>query len=317
MIFLDPGFFLFLVALAVWIAFRLSPLYGWAIDFSAAAEALVLGSTWRVKTRWIPTVLRVAGLCLLVAALARPVEIRTEVTVPPEGIDLVVLVDRSSSMGETVAGTGRSKLDLLEAAAADFVGARGSDRIALIAFGRTPETLCAFTLDQEAVAARLGAIEAFERNADEDGTAIGAGLAEAAHLLGRSRAESRVVVLFTDGGENRFVIEPLAAARLCAAEGVRVHTVALDLGGAARDEADLDTGLHEAIAAITGGDFFRVSDSGGLDRALAALDRMEKSPSGGRSFTLYDDRFRSAALPAACLLLLAFGLKRFVYRRAP
>ncbi len=317
MTFLDPGFFLFLVPLALWSATCLTPSGRRALDFPAASEVLDAGPTWRVKTRWLPMVLRAAGLCCLVIALARPVEVRTEVTVLPEGIDLVVLVDRSSSMGESPPESDRSTLALLEEVAADFVRARDNDRIALVAFARTPETLCAFSLDQKAVAERLRAIDAVERNADEDGTAIGAGLAEAASLLERSRAESRVVVLFTDGGENRFVIEPLAAARLCAARGVRVHTVALDLNRDRSDEEDLDTRLHERIASITGGDFFRVGNRGDLDRVFDRLDMMEKSPSEGRSFPVHDDRFRTAAIPGAFLLLLALGLKRFLYRRAP
>lgn len=317
MIFLDPGFFFFLGALALWIVFRLRPTGRGALDFPAAADVFAAGRTWRVRTRWLPTVLRAAGLCCLIVALARPVVVRTEVAVLPEGIDLVVLVDRSSSMGESAADSDSSTLGLLEEVAADFVRARANDRIALVAFARTPETLCPFSLDQNAVAERLRAIDAVERNADEDGTAIGAGLAEAAVLFDRSRAESRVVVLFTDGGENRFVIEPLAAARLCAARGVRVHTVALDLKRAGPVEEDLDTRLHERIAAITGGNFFKVSDPGDLDRVLDRLDRMEKSPSEGRRFPVHDDRFRTAALPGGCLLLLAFGLKRLLYRRAP
>jgi len=322
--FLDPGFFFLLVPVAVWLFFGLKPSRRRALDFPAAAEALEAGTTWRVTTRWLPTLLLAAGFCLLVIALARPVEVRTEVALRPEGIDLVVLVDRSSSMGENVPGADLSTLALLEEVAAHFVCGRENDRIALVAFARTPETLCAFSLDQRAVAERLRTIEAVGRNAGEDGTAIGAGLAEAARLLEGRRAESRVVVLFTDGEENRFVIEPLAAARLCAARGVRVHTVALDLNRSAPDrnrsapgDEELDTGLHERIAAITGGEFFRVGDRGDLDRVFHRLDGMEKSPSEGRRFPVHDDRFRRAALPGAFLLLLALGLKRFLYREAP
>jgi Ca-activated chloride channel homolog len=294
-----------------------------AADFPALDEACAAGRTWRQKTLWVVPAIRIILFVLLVFSLARPCVVRAEIPILPEGIDIVVVVDRSSSMGALSEGRAgeRSTLDLLKEAAGDFVRARGNDRIALVAFSRTPETLFPFTLDEAALAARLDRIEAVEPGSEEDGTAIGAGLAEAARLFtgtengeggGDSREKGRVVILFTDGEENRFVVEPLRAARLCVGLGVRVHTVSLDFG-----EEKIDGALNDRIAAITGGCLFRVSAPGDLAGTLAALDSMEKTPIEGRSFSLREDRYLWFLIPAFLLAIAGFLLSRTVYGRVP
>jgi len=338
MSFCDPGFLLLLGLPCIWLALRrLRRPKGrgaGSIAFPAADALAACGTTWRARTRALPGLLLGCGVVLAVVALARPVEVRSQIPLLSEGVDLVLVVDHSSSMGEPIrsgledrhdgsgAGDGRdaegvaparsSALDLVKAAAARFVDSRPHDRIAVVTFSRTSKTLTPFTLDHGAVAERLRGVTAVPDRSEEDGTAIGAGLAEAARLCRASRAENRVVILLTDGRENRFTIEPLAAARLCADMGIRVHTVALDL----REERLTDD-LHREIAALTGGEALHVGRSGDLARALGRLDLLEKSPIEGRAVNYYHDRYRAFLLPAAALLLAGVCLTLTVYRRLP
>jgi len=158
MVFNDPGFLAFLAAPAAWFALRWLAVRAEgrgaaslpAVTFPAAAEARAAGSSWRTRTLWIPAVLKAAGLILVVLALARPVMVRAEIPVPSEGIELVMVLDRSSSMGTFPARSAgkvpsadssrsaESTINILKRVASDFVRARASDRIALVTFARTP-----------------------------------------------------------------------------------------------------------------------------------------------------------------------------------
>lgn len=320
MIFLDPWFLLLIVAVPFWIVLRRRRSGRTAALFPAASEAGEAAATWRTRTAWIPAFLQGAGFLLFVAALARPVQLVAEIPIFTEGIDLALVVDCSSSMGEAVPDNGSAggeeggptSIDVVRDAASRFVLSRRGDRVALVSYSRAPCMESPFTLDREAVAARLRALEAVPQGSDEDGTAIGAALAEAAGLFRDSRTEGREVLLLTDGLENRFSVEPMAAARLCAGLGVPVHTVALDLG-----TERLDTELHEKIARITGGRFFRVEETGGIEAAHAVLDRVVKSPAEKRSLPYYRDAFRICLVPGILLVAAAFCLQQTVFRRVP
>ncbi len=314
----DPGFLVLLVLPLIRLLWSRAARSRDTVEFPAVDAVDEAGTTWRVKTLWVPGFLGAAGIALCILALARPALVRARVPVLSEGIDLVVVVDRSSSMGEAAASDGRSALEIVIGIARDFIAARRNDRVGLVAFARYPETICPLTLDRSALVERLGGIAAAERGGDEDGTALGAGLAEAAALLEKSRAESKVVLLFTDGRENRFVIEPLAAARLLEGIGARAHTVAIDFDDVRRSgEEKLDTSLHLRIAEITGGRSFGISSARDLGEAMSLLDEMEKTPVEGRSFPLYEDVFRCLLFPGALVLLAGFVLGGTVYRRLP
>jgi len=257
---------------------------------------------------------------LFVVALARPVHVAEEKPIFTEGIDLALVVDRSSSMGgdpvsgssEDREGRGHGLLKAVQETASRFILSRSGDRVALVSFSRSPRRESPLTLDREAVARRLRSLEAVPQGFEEDGTAIGAALAEVAELFSESRAEGREALLLTDGLENRFTVEPLAAARVCAGLGIRVHTVALDLG----DEV-LDTELHEKIAAITGGRFFVVHETEGIEAAHAVLNDVVKSPAEKRSHPYYRDDFRIFLVSGFLCLLAAFVLRLTVYGRIP
>ena len=245
------------------------------------------------------------GLVLLALAMARPVE---RVALPPEreGVEILLAVDRSSSMEARDLDPARDRLGVAIDAATRFVNARGQDRIGLIAFARYPDLLSPTSLDHDAVLALLSEVEMVERDGPEDLTGIGAAVARAAQVLATREAQSKIVVLLTDGRENVATpaepgsLQPLEAAALCRAFGVRVYPIAM-----ASDDPE---SLRE-LAQATGGQAFAAQDARALEQVFASLDQLAKSP---LAETRYEeqDRFLAWLALAVALLLAGLALRR-------
>ncbi len=235
-----------------------------------------LPPTLRSALRPAAPALRLAGLLLLLVALARPVR-RAPVAVRVPGIDIAICLDVSSSMTATDMAARGSRLDVARRAAARFVADRPHDRIALIRFARYADVVCPPTLDHDALAALLAAVETVQSDGPEDATGIGNAVARAAQLLQESTASSRIVVVLTDGEENVATadhpgeIAPAHAAQLCAALGVKVYAVA------AGDVAGVDTSQLRLLAARTGGAFFEARSAADVAAVYAAIDGLETS----------------------------------------
>ena len=239
----------------------------------------------------LPPLAEIGGLVLVVLALARPVEFDVLQSVTSEGVDIVLAVDRSSSMEIQDLERGRSRLDVVKDVVGDFAERRmtdavgASDNVALLTFAGFPELRCPFTLDAGALRGFLEdvAIVKFEA---EDGTAIGAALAKSAALLKDSDAKSKVAVLLTDGENNRDDITPDAAIALAKDAGVKVYTIlaarevyGIDpFGRAVATGREPDTTLLEKIAAETGGSFFRGRDREALEAIYGEIERLERTP---------------------------------------
>lgn len=314
MTFADPWLLLLLlplIALAV---------FGWkrpppALDGGSALLLAGLPATWRTRAHRVPAAFALLAASLLVLALARPQQGRQESRIVTEGIDVLLVVDISSSMS-TEMSAGLSNLEVVKEVVAEFVKARPDDRLGLVSFAHFPRTECPLTLDGEALLGFLRRLQTVRQNGPEDGTAIGVALGHAARKLMESDAKSRVVVLLTDGENNIHDVDPLAAAALCEDEGIKVYTI-----GAGRVllrdefygrvyEAPLDTRLLEQIAETTGGRFFRAKDGEALKQVYAEIDRLEKTARSDVRYTEYDDLYPWVVLPAVLALLLELLLRR-------
>lgn len=239
---------------------------------------------------WLPTALQAAALCFVAVALARPLRGNVEYTAVSEGVDIALVLDRSSSMQHEDLAPGRTRLDVVKEVVTDFAVRRMTDRegaadnVALISFAAYPQLLCPFTLDVDAVTGFLRDL-VFVDNRHEDGTAVGVALAKAVAVLRETRAESKVIVLLTDGENNIDVISPIEAAAMAAEEGIRVHTVfagryvfSVDFfGRQQRTEREIDTTELQRIARLTGGQFFRAKDREGLEDVYAEIERLERT----------------------------------------
>jgi Ca-activated chloride channel family protein len=312
----DPWFLallLPLLALVVWRCSRPRP----AIDGGSRLLHGELPRTWRTRLAWLPGVLAVLSAVLIVGALARPLQGREESIVYTEGVDIQLVVDTSSSMLEDGLERGVTNLNVVKAVVAEFVGSREDDRIGLISFASWPRTECPLTLDMQGLLQRIEAVECVRRNSEEDGTAIGVALGQAARKLKDSDATSKVVVLLTDGEENRFTVDPMEAAALCKDLGVRVYTIGagrkLARGFGRQIEKPMNTQLLEAIASATGGRFFRARDAGSLAAVYDEIDNLERTRREDVRYTDYEDLYTWLLLPAAALLALELLLRRTVF----
>jgi Ca-activated chloride channel family protein len=267
------------------------------------------------RLAFLPRCLEVAGLLLAIVALARPLRGNVELTTSTEGIDIALLVDRSTSMTEEDLEAGRTRLDVVKDVVGEFARRRMTDRegaadsCALVAFARYPEMRCPFTLDVDALLGSLEKVDFADRA--DGGTGIGVALAKAVAVLSESPAKSRVVVLLTDGENNIDVIMPLDAANLAAEKGIRVYTVlaaryASNPFGRLVSGAEIDTTELETIASTTGGRFFRARDRAGLEATYAEIERLERTPRTEKRWAEHYDLYARLLVPAFALYALAW-----------
>jgi len=287
-----------------------------------------IGSGRRARWHWLPAALRLAAAALLVLALARPQAGKAESRVFSEGIDIMLAVDVSGSMlaeDFTVAGQRVNRLEAVKSVVREFVGNRPQDRVGLVLFAARPYTQAPLTLDhgwllQNLERAQIGMLE--------DGTAVGSALAAAVGRLEPSSAKSKIVVLLTDGQSNAGKVPPEQAAQAAKTLGYRVYTIGAGTTGVAPYPAtdffgnkvyrpmqvDIDEETLRAVAAATGGKYFRATDTQSLKDIYAEIDQLEKSPAEEPRYTDYEE-LAVWLLGAAALLLLGEILLRHTVLR--
>ncbi len=279
------------------------------------------------RLRHIPYALRVAGLLLLVFALARPQFGTHSREITSEGVDIILALDISTSMaGEDFRPNNR--LEEAKAQAEQFVAKREQDRIGLVVFARQAYTQCPLTLDHELLREFLSGLE---MGLIEDGTAIGSAIATGTNRLRESKADSRVLVLLTDGDNNAGSVDPLSAARAAAAMGVKIYTIGMGKQGKVPYPVDdpffgrryqyMQTNLDEEtlreVASVTKGQYFRAENSEALTDIYEEIDKLEKTEIASVERVDYREASSLFLLPAAIVLLLEFLLSRTLLRRLP
>ncbi len=262
----------------------------------------------------LPSLLRTLAIVALVVALARPRTGTTQEEVEAEGIAIALVVDISSSM----LALDMQPLDRLEVAkrtVQEFVRSREYDLIALVIFAGEALTQVPTTFDYEVVDR---AISDLKIGLLEDGTAIGTALATATNRLRRAPATSKVVILLTDGENNRGEVDPITAARAAAAYGIKTYTIGVGSEGVApvpigrgplgieyaNMPVRLDEDLLRRIASTTGGQYFRATNARALEEIYRHIDDLEKTPINVHRYIEFSERYHPFAL-VACLLILA------------
>lgn len=313
------------------------PLLGWWYvargrkrrESLAHPDVAGLGRADRGEGRWlqhVPAALRGLALLCLIVAFARPQTGVTGENVVTEGIDIVLALDVSSSMlAEDLAP---NRIEAAKAVAADFAAGRRNDRIGLVIFAGKAFTQAPLTLDYSVVISLIGELEV---GMIEDGTAVGMGLATAVKRLRASEAVSRVVVLLTDGRNNRGEIDPVTAAQAARALGVRTYTIGAGSRGTARvpvpdrfggtryvtTRVDVDEATLRTVAETTGGRYYRATDRASLEAIYREIDELETTEIQVENFTNYGERFHVPLLAGLLLLLAELVLGRTWLRTLP
>ena len=317
---------------------------GW---LALIAVALVLAALWLLRRRWqrfpfpdvaaalgrsgrIPErtvtagVLAALALAPLAVALARPQEVLSKHLEHAEGVDLVVALDVSGSMS-ALDFQPTDRLGVAKEVISEFLAGRANDRFALVVFAGAAVTLCPLTLDH-GVAQHL--LDEVQMGSLPDGTAIGLGLGTAVARLRHSEADSKVVVLVTDGSNNTGQLDPVNAAEMAAELDITVHTVLVGRGGKVpvpvqvRDprtgrvqqqiqtmEMEVNPELLAELARMTGGSSFRARDSEALEEVFASIDALEKTEFTSTQLVRYRERFEPWAIAALVVLLLGAALE--------
>jgi len=271
--------------------------------------------------------LRYLGLALLIIAMARPRLILKEEEVKAEGIDIMMIMDLSSSM--LARDFQPDRLTVSKEMGKRFIDKRAYDRIGLVVFAGESFTQSPLTTDHRIVKEFMSSLES---GIMEDGTAIGMGLASAVNRLKESESESKVVILLTDGVNNAGYIKPMTAAEIAKELKVKVYTIGVGTMGNAVapiskrsdgryvfgvSRVEIDEELLTEISKLTGGQYFRATDEAGLEEIYAEIDRLEKTEIDVSVFKRYSEEFRKFLFFGLILLLVEWLLKNTILRTLP
>ena len=275
--------------------------------------------------RHVPFILRTFALAMIVVAVARPRSSEEMERVDTEGIDIILAMDVSTSM--LARDLTPDRINASKDIAIEFIAQRPSDRMGIVVFAGESFTQCPLTTDR---ATLINLMKEVQTDLIEDGTAIGNGLATAVARMKDSDAKSRVVILLTDGVNNRGEISPAMAAEIAKTYGVRVYTIGVGKEGMApypvmtpwgveiqQVKVEIDEKLLSDIAESTGGRYFRATDNTKLAEIYGEINKMEKARTTVDSFPIYKELFGQFALIALLALLMELVLNWFVIRRLP
>lgn len=329
MIFANPSY--------IYLLLLLIPLIGWYFWKMRKSQASVEMSssqafdvpkavTAKVYLRHVPFVLRMIAIALVIIILARPQSTNSWQNSSTEGIDIMMAIDISSSM--LAQDLRPNRLEAAKNVAAAFINGRPNDNIGLVVFSAESFTQCPLTTDH---AILLNLFKDIQSGMIEDGTAIGLGLANAVSRIKDSQARSKVIILLTDGSNNRGEIAPVTAAEIAKTFGIRVYTIGVGTKGAApypfrlpggmiqtqMIPVDIDEPTLKQIATTTGGQYFRATDNASLKEIYSEIDQMEKTKINVREYSKKQEEYKNIALILFALLLLELLLKHTLLKKIP
>ena len=329
MTFANPAYLFLLLLLVPLIA-----TYVWKLRRSQASMEMssseafdVKGiTTAKVRLRHLPFVLRMVAIALVIVILARPQSTDSWQNSSTEGIDIMMAMDISGSM--LARDLRPDRLTAAKNVAASFINGRPNDNIGLVVFSGESFTQCPLTTDH---AVLLNLFKDIQSGMIEDGTAIGVGLANAVSRIKDSQAKSKVIILLTDGSNNRGEIAPVTAAEIARTFGIRVYTIGVGTQGEApypfrlpggtiqmqMVPVDIDEPTLQQIATITGGQYFRATNNSSLKSIYAEIDKMEKTKISVREFSKKQEEYTRIALVVLGLLLIEWLLRITILKRIP
>ncbi|MEI2708801.1 MAG: VWA domain-containing protein [Chitinophagaceae bacterium] len=287
---------------------------------------LVNTTNWKTRLRHLPFVLRWLSLAAFIIALARPQQNFTEQITDGEAIDIVLCMDISGSMTERDFQPNR--LEASKEVAINFVQQRKGDRIGVVIFTNLSFTLCPITTDHNTVLAQINNIHS--GYLQEEGTAIGSGLATSVDRLKDSKAKNKIIVLLTDGVDFGGTIPPDIAKEMAKTYNIKVYTVGVgsnkemdiqvqdEFGTTTqRKKMEFNEALLQEIANETGGQYFHATDKENLEKVYASINQLEKSKIQVTTFNKVSDKYFWYLVTGIVLLVLELILKLTVFKKLP
>ncbi len=319
----------------LYLLFMLVPLAGWyiwrergafaAIQVSSTRSLEQEGITFRHVLRHIIFGIRMGVVALVIIVLARPQSTNRWQNVTTEGIDIMVALDISSSM--LAQDLRPNRLEASKDVAIEFISGRETDRMGLVVYSGESFTQCPLTSDH---AVLINLFKGIESGMIEDGTAIGMGLANAVNRLKDSKAKSKVIILLTDGVNNRGAIAPLTAAEIAKTFGIRVYTIGVGTMGMApapvqtpfgtrlqNVKVEIDEETLQQIAAATDGRYFRATNNDKLRGIYREIDQLEKSKIDVKEYSKKEEEYMRFGLLATGLFLLEILIRYLFFRNIP
>ena len=286
--------------------------------------------SWKVMLMPLSMLLRVLAFVMIILVLARPQTQNSWKSKTVEGIDIMLAVDVSTSM--LAEDLKPNRIEAAKQVASEFITGRPNDNIGLTIFAGEAFTQCPMTTDHASLLNLLQTVrtDIAQRGLIEDGTAIGMGLANAVSRLKESKAKSKVVILLTDGSNNRGDISPMTAAEIAKSLGIRVYTIGVGTNKVApypmvvaggvqyvNIPVEIDTKTLSQIASVTEGDFYRATNTRELRKIYQEIDQLEKSKLNVKQFSKKYEAYQPFALVAVIALLLEILLRITIFRRIP
>ncbi|MBR0181354.1 MAG: VWA domain-containing protein [Prevotella sp.] len=286
--------------------------------------------SWKVMLMPLSPLLRILAFTMIVLVLARPQTQNSWKNKTIEGIDIMLAMDVSTSM--LAEDLKPNRIEAAKQVAAEFISGRPNDNIGLSIFAGEAFTQCPMTIDHASLLNLLHNVrtDIAARGLIEDGTAIGMGLANAVSRLKDSKAKSKVVILLTDGSNNRGDISPMTAAEIAKSLGIRVYTIGVGTNKVApypmpvaggvqyvNIPVEIDNQTLSEIAAATEGDFYRATNTKELRKIYQEIDQLEKSKLDVKQFSKRYEAFQPFAIIAVLALLLEILLRITIFRRIP
>lgn len=286
--------------------------------------------SWRIRFRSVPDMIRLGALSLVIVALARPQFVSARDVINGQGIDIALALDISGSMA-SLDFQPQNRLEAAKDVIADFIKERPYDQIGLVIFASEAFNQSPMTVDHDVLTRLLDNTHLATELNIQDGTAIGLGLANATSMLKDSDADSKVVILLTDGVNNSGQIDPITAAQAAKTLGVKVYTIGAAHPGQVpvpiRDnfgrervvyqESTLDEETLKQIADETGGLYFRAEDTEGLQQIYDRINELEKTDVEITVYTQRQELMVFALFPGLALILLDMMLRQSLFRRIP
>lgn len=321
--------FLPLIAYIVWYILRSSRTEP-SLQVSTTSMYDDMPKNWTLYLRHLPFVLRVAALSLLIIVLAQPQTTENWQNQDVEGIDIMLAVDVSTSM--LAEDLKPNRLEAAKQVASEFISGRPNDNIGLTIFAGQSFTQSPLTTDHVMLMSIFNNVKCdiVTNGLLEDGTAIGDGIANAVTRLRESKAKSKVIILLTDGSNNKGEISPLTAAEIAKTFGIRVYTIGVGSNGTApypvktyagtqyvNVPVEIDENTLQQIASTSNGQYYRATSNSKLKEVYEEIDKLERTKLNVKKFSRRNEEFQPFALAAILCLLLEILLRLTVLRKVP